>query len=90
MTTLPRRRFLTLGASALLLPVVARGAGAPFAPGCLVWINLRGGMDGLHAVIPTDDPGLLRLREPLFAPLADTLLRLDGDFALHPELKTLH
>lgn len=90
MTTLPRRRFLTLGASALLLPVVARGAGAPFAPGCLVWINLRGGMDGLHAVIPTDDPGLLRLREPLFAPLADTVLRLDGDFALHPELKTLH
>lgn len=90
MMTLPRRRFLTLGASALLLPGIAGAAGPTPSPGCFVWINLRGGLDGLHAVLPTGDPGLLRLREPLLAPLADTLLALDGDFALHPELKTLH
>lgn len=90
MITLPRRRFLALGASALLLPGLVGAAGSPAPPGCFIWINLRGGMDGLHAVVPTGDPALARLREALLAPLADTLLGLDGDFALHPELKTLH
>ena len=91
MNTLSRRRFLALGASALLLPGFARGAGsAGAAQGCFVWINLRGGMDGMHAVLPKGDPGLLRLREALAAPLADEMLPLDTDFALHPELKTLH
>jgi uncharacterized protein (DUF1501 family) len=52
-----------------------------------VLLILRGGMDGLSAVVPHGDPHLAALRKAL---VPDTLLRLDGFFGLHPALETLH
>ena len=93
MRQIRRRQFLGLGvsvsASFLLAAPLARATGKPVA-GRFVWINLRGAMDGLHAVVPVFDPALRDQREALVAPLEQGLLTLDNGFALHPELKTLH
>ncbi|MCP5433361.1 MAG: hypothetical protein H6923_08845 [Alphaproteobacteria bacterium] len=52
-------------------------------------------MDGLSAVPPYGDPGLLALREPLTYPKPDSgqahaMHKLDGLFGLNPELRSLH
>ncbi len=87
-----RRQFIGLGAavSASLLLGGTAFAGAPAAARRFVWINLRGAMDGLHAVLPTFDPDLGKQRATLLGAVESGLLPLDGGFALHPELKTLH
>lgn len=93
MRQIRRRQFLSLGvavsASLLLAAPLARATGKP-ATGRFVWINLRGAMDGLHAVVPAFDQALRDQRGALVTPLESSLLALDGGFALHPELKTLH
>ena len=53
----------------------------------LLVVLLRGGMDGLHVLVPHGDPAHDRLRGAL-AP-ADAL-PLDGDFSLHPALPFAH
>ena len=56
----------------------------------LIWILLRGGMDGLHATIPVFEPRLMKLRKNLVQPIQDQLLPLNRGFALHPALKFMH
>ncbi|VCU71895.1 hypothetical protein PIGHUM_03986 [Pigmentiphaga humi] len=50
-----------------------------------VFIIQRGAADGLNTVIPYADPAYASLRREL-AIAADTAMRLDGTFALHPSL----
>lgn len=55
----------------------------------LVWLVLRGAMDGLHAVLPLADSDLLRHREKLVTAVQERAHPLDRGFALHPALPTL-
>ena len=90
-----RRNFLqTLAAGSLAgaLPGLAFAA-----PGRgrqrLVLVILRGGLDGLAAVVPYGDPAYESARRGLaLAPPGDRegLRDLDGFFALHPKLRALH
>jgi uncharacterized protein (DUF1501 family) len=99
---LGRRHLLRAGIGAALLPNLRSlafadpsGAGQPGGP-LLVLVNLRGGMDGLHALSPADDAHFVdqraeSLRNPAGGPQAG--LRLDAsaaaDFRLHPEAAPL-
>lgn len=56
----------------------------------LIWVFLRGALDGLHSVIPITDPDLLSYRQSLLAPIQDKLLPLNSQFSLHPNLPFLH
>ncbi len=56
----------------------------------LIWVLLRGGMDSLHAILPTADDNLMRQRKSLVAPVIDNALDLGHGFALHPAFRTLH
>ncbi|SEL80003.1 Uncharacterized conserved protein, DUF1501 family [Pseudoxanthomonas sp. GM95] len=53
----------------------------------LLVVLLRGGLDGLHTLIPTDDPNYRSLRGDL-AP--GDPLKLDTNFGLHPSLAFAH
>jgi uncharacterized protein (DUF1501 family) len=58
-------------------------------PGRLVFVLLRGGVDGLSAVVPVGDTAYASLRGAMaFEP--DTLTPLDATFALAPGLAPLH
>lgn len=89
-----RRRFLghvaLACASGALLPGVRLLAGNAAAAGDarLVVVLLRGGLDGLHALVPYADPGYARLRDALAAEATagSAMHRLDGAWALHASL----
>jgi len=98
--TIGRREFVTraglaglgLAVGPRLLFSTARAAEEP-AP-VLVVLFQRGGMDGLSAVVPYADPdyGKLRKTTRIAAPKkgdANTAVRLDGRFGLHPSLGSL-
>ncbi len=87
--SLNRRAFLAGAASLVVAPRVAFAAGAIPTERRFVFVIQRGAADGLHTVIPTADPGYARLRGAL-AIEQETALKLDGSFALHPSLATLH
>ena len=53
----------------------------------LLVVLLRGGLDGLHALVPSDDPSYRSLRRDMTP--GDTL-KLDGQFGLHPSLAFAH
>lgn len=73
-----------LAASPLVTPLLL--ASTP-GDNRLVVIVLRGGMDGLAAFPPLDEPLMEQLRPKLAAGRAP--LQLDGRFGLHPALKPL-
>lgn len=83
---LDRRHFL--GAAALLTasPVLFAQAATERR---FVFIIQRGAADGLETVIPYADAAYARLRGALAIDAASAL-KLDGSFALHPALPTLH
>lgn len=92
-----RRRFMAgvgmVAAAALGSQLVttrysyaAPGTGAGRA---LVVIFLRGGFDGLAAVVPAADPGYAAARPAIGIPAA-MLQPLDRDFGMHPALVGLH
>lgn len=54
-----------------------------------IFIIQRGAADGLNTVIPYAEPAYARLRGALAIDPA-AALKLDGSFALHPELQQLH
>jgi uncharacterized protein (DUF1501 family) len=57
-------------------------------PDVVVTIVLRGGFDGLSAVVPTDENVMRKVRSSIFIPNS-SLIPLDRDFGLHPGLKKL-
>ena len=89
-----RRVFLQAGAvvaAGSFLPRFARLALAqePRARGkVLVFLFLRGALDGLHAVAPVGEKRFLELR-PQLALKTQELLPLEPGFALHPSLQPL-
>jgi uncharacterized protein (DUF1501 family) len=88
-----RREFLTAGAlaasGALLSPQVTFAGVASGRKPRLVFVILRGALDGLAAVPPCGDPGYAQLRGDLALGRPGSgggALPLDGFFALHPSL----
>lgn len=93
MTT-RRDALKALGGLAALtaLPGLALARG-PETDRRLVFVFLRGGLDGLAAVPPHGDPDLARKRGDLAIPApgaAGGALKLDGTFGLNPLLGELH
>lgn len=96
--SLHRRKLLQLGAVAAL-PLGANAWAQPLAAkssldgGRLVVVFLRGAYDGLSALVPYADRDYYALRPniAIAAPdgSAQTALRLDNTFALHPALSPL-
>lgn len=87
-----RRQFLKHAASAFVLvntmPLQALTKTANNKK--VVWVFLRGALDGMHTVLPTGDPNFETLRGPLLANIKDRLLPLKNGFSLHPQLPFLH
>jgi uncharacterized protein (DUF1501 family) len=96
-----RRDFITLlgsASGAALLgqhaPGWAQGVAeaqrtvASTADRILILIELKGGNDGLNTVVPYTDPAYAQLRPSIALP-AGTVLPLDAQTGLHPELKPL-
>lgn len=90
-----RRAFLQHSAQASLAlgawPVWGQSSVSnnPAPDSRLIFIMLRGGLDGLFAVPAVGDPHFARSRGPL-AQYDNAPLPLDGLFALHPALTHLH
>jgi len=57
--------------------------------GKLVVVFLRGGIDGLTAVVPAGDPAYYAARRTIAVP-AEVTLPLDATFGLHPAMAPLH
>ena len=97
-TQLTRRGLLKgllgAGAAMVALPaletVSARAAfgATPYTGDTLIVISLRGGFDGLSAVVPAFDPNYYKLRPSIGIP-SDKLLQLDNNFGMHPSLDSL-
>ncbi len=90
---LTRRLFTKLSAAGLLSNAAASPVFA-FAPTekNLILINLKGAMDGLHALVPYADSDYRKLRPTLGLSGPGTkggVLNLDGHFGLHPALQPL-
>jgi uncharacterized protein (DUF1501 family) len=90
-------RALATGATGALAGLAAEGmstrlafadAGTPYAGDVLVVLSLRGGFDGLSAVVPHGDPDYYAARPNIGVPKAQ-LLGGDSMFGLHPALAPL-
>ncbi len=57
--------------------------------GALILVTLRGGLDGLSAVVPLDEQAYADARRSIAVPASDTRA-LDDRFGLHPALAPLH
>ena len=92
------RRLATAGALGAAMTVVdglspnARYAfaasPASYTGDVLVVLSLRGGFDGLNAIVPIGDPGYLNARPGIGIP-ESALIPADGIFGLHPALAPL-
>jgi len=91
-----RRSFLKrVGATTLVAGVgtqhmamkYAFGA-TPYAGDVFVVLSLRGGFDGLNAIVPTSDPDYATWRPNIRIPQAQ-LLQLDANFGMHPAMQPL-
>lgn len=83
---LDRRNFLGAAAVLTASPVLFAQVASERR---FVFIIQRGAADGLDTVIPYAEPAYARLRGALAIDAAG-MLKLDGSFALHPALSTLH
>ena len=63
-------------------------AATPSGSDTLVVLFLRGGFDGLSAIVPVTDPDYYTLRPTIGVPAPSTL-QLDSNFGLHPALAPL-
>ena len=95
---MPTRRQIVAGlGSAPIVSLIWPGLGLAATDSTLesrlVVVVLRGGMDGLAAVAPYDDPSYRKQRGSLALNppgQPDGVLDIGGGFGLHPNLKTLH
>jgi uncharacterized protein (DUF1501 family) len=93
---LSRRSFLKRAGVAGLVAGIASEtaftqlafAAGPYTGDVLVVLSLRGGFDGIQAVVPTADPDYLTWRPNIGIPQA-SLTPLDATFGLHPALSPL-
>jgi uncharacterized protein (DUF1501 family) len=72
-------------ASGLVSTRIAYAADGTYTGDTLVVVSLRGGMDGLSAIVPAGDPNYYLLRPGIGLPEASTIA-LDSMFGLHPAL----
>lgn len=87
----PLTRWVAALGSAATPAGAAAGAGdLPVSTGRLLQVFLRGGMDGLSAVVPLLDGAAYRAARPSIAVAESATLALDGRFGLHPGLAPLH
>ncbi|MFZ0322792.1 MAG: DUF1501 domain-containing protein, partial [Actinomycetes bacterium] len=63
-------------------------ADGPYAGDVLVVLSLRGGFDGLNAIVPTADPAYSTWRPTVGIPQS-VLLPLDATFGMHPAMSAL-
>lgn len=81
---------IALGASSTQLTAAARPAASSGGkPGRLVVVFLRGGQDGLSAVVPYTETAYYDARPTIAVP-ADQVLDLNGQFGFHPVMTQLH
>lgn len=89
-TLLTRRKFIETacwsGVSAAVMPTVSFARAQ--TDNRLVFVLLRGAMDGLHAVVPVGDPAYASTRGRLAYQAAD-LSMIDSTFGLAPGLSSL-
>jgi uncharacterized protein (DUF1501 family) len=93
---LDRRTLLKAGVAAAAATVVAEGVSTRYAFAAdgttagdtLVVLSLRGGFDGLSAVVPHGDPDYYKARPTIGVPKAK-LIGGDAMFGLHPALAPL-
>ena len=88
-----KRRTLLAGTAAgvtgaLLDTRFAFAADASYSGDVLVLLSLRGGFDGLSAIVPAGDPGYYSARPGIGVPQKQ-LIGGDGFFGLHPALAPL-
>jgi len=85
-----RRRFLMTSGAGLMAALAGNGVAFASAPTekRFVFIFLRGGLDGLHALAPYADADYRRLR-PRIALDRDAVIDLDGYFGLHTAMEGL-
>lgn len=94
-----RRSFLkgaaAVGALAGLSSLVSEGvatrlafADTPYDGDVLVLLSLRGGFDGLQAIVPASDPDYPVWRPNIGIP-PSTLIQLDQTFGMHPAMAAL-
>lgn len=90
MDELNRRQWLgAMAAVAAAGTTRLSWAGSAGQQGRVVFIILRGGLDGLFAVPATGDPAFAAARDR-FTEQAGAALPLDGTFGLHPALAQMH
>ncbi len=70
-----------------LFTKMAFGA-TPYTGDVLVVLSLRGGMDGLNAIVPTGDPHYVSWRPNISIPQGQ-LIQLDPLFGMHPAMQPL-
>ncbi|GAA3452751.1 DUF1501 domain-containing protein [Dactylosporangium matsuzakiense] len=90
-----RRGVLTIGAGAALTGLIGEGlstrlafAGTPYTGDTLVVLSLRGGFDGLSAIVPIGDSDYYAARPTIAVPKASVIAG-DGMFGLHPAFAPL-
>ncbi len=91
-----RRSFLkAAGVAGLVAGMASEGmftrmafAAGPYTGDVLVVLSLRGGFDGLQAIVPTADPDYSDWRPNIDIPQGQ-LLPLDATFGLHPAMASL-
>ena len=91
-----RRSFLRRAGAAGLVAGIAHEtafsqlafAAGPFSGDVLVVLSLRGGFDGLQAIVPAADPDYLTWRPGVGIP-TNTLWQLDSTFGMHPAMASL-
>ncbi|HEX5016276.1 MAG TPA: DUF1501 domain-containing protein [Actinomycetes bacterium] len=94
---LSRRSFLKrMGAVGAGVGLASEGLATrlAFAEGAyhgdvIVVLSLRGGIDGLNAIVPTTEPRYYSERPHIGIPQAK-LIQLDNNFGMHPALDPLH
>ncbi len=56
----------------------------------IIWIVLRGAVDSLHAVVPTFEPAIAKMRPKLYSDVKDKLVPLNSKYGMHAKLKHMH
>lgn len=89
-----RRDFLKASATSLVMlqcpTVFAFNPVAQTKTKKVIWVMLRGALDPLHTLFPIGDPDFAGYRQSVVQPIQKSLLTLDHQFSLHPDLAFLH